>query len=250
MLARMWNSIKSYLKFCSFAFSEDYQQKGWYKRLSTIYIRADKLVSIILGTTLSALVIFYLYPHRDLVLNNKRWSAIVILSTFSLFLLYLIGAIKRFHERVVNEMEARRKSQLKELCLQYYSDLLDANKRMLTVEKFGRLSGRADELAKQLLFNEKEPLPARLLQWWSNDLENDINERFGSDAFKGIFGSLDRYNPVPLEPDKQETFIRERQQEILKLIGGQYLQSYDIAEKTKPKEVAGEKRALADHFYQ
>lgn len=86
--------------------------------LSTIYIRANKLVGYLLGTTLSALVLLYLYLHRGVILNNKRWAAIIFLSVFSLFLLYLITAIKRFHERTLSEVSASLVSAVNDLKVQ------------------------------------------------------------------------------------------------------------------------------------
>jgi hypothetical protein len=107
-LCAKWDRINSYFKFCGCVLAEDYRQKGRYKKLKGTYTRANQVVGAVLGTTLSAGIIgYYLYPHRNLLLNNKRWAAIVILSALLLFLLHLVGAIKRFYERAVSELSQR-----------------------------------------------------------------------------------------------------------------------------------------------
>jgi hypothetical protein len=108
-LCAKWGRISSYLKFCGRVLAEDYRQKGWFKKLKGTLTLANLIISLLVGSTLSAWPINrYLYPHRDLFLNNRRWTAIVILSALVLFLLHLIGAIKRFHERTVSELSQRK----------------------------------------------------------------------------------------------------------------------------------------------
>ena len=78
--------------------------------MSTTYVRLDKVIHYVLGTTLSAVMLYLIFSKRASLLNHKRWVAIVCLSALTAFLLWLIGAIKRFHERTVAEMRERHKS--------------------------------------------------------------------------------------------------------------------------------------------
>jgi hypothetical protein len=121
----MLDKLKSFFKvwsFCYLALVDDYGRSRWYKNMSTTYVRLDKVVNLLLGGGLVSFAVYYFYSHSQLLLNNKRWVAIIVLSVIAAFLLFLIGSIKRFHERTVADLTDNlheRVGRLKELCEVY-----------------------------------------------------------------------------------------------------------------------------------
>ena len=101
----MWKRIKPYLVFCGLALKEDSQHWEWYKTMRATYIKANKAFNFVLGTTVSAALLLIIWKNSDYLRNHKRWMAIVLLAGIILFLLWLVGVIKRFHDRAAHRHE-------------------------------------------------------------------------------------------------------------------------------------------------
>jgi hypothetical protein len=106
----MLGKLKSCFKvwtFCRDALAEDLKQRRWYAIMSTTFAFAQKhnWVKRLIGWVLAASIPAYYvgYQYRAFLLSHKRWVAIIALSIVVAFLLRLIVAIKRFHERTVNQ---------------------------------------------------------------------------------------------------------------------------------------------------
>jgi hypothetical protein len=122
----MWKTVSSHVKFCLRAITDDLQDRRWYVVIRIILHTLNKVFQSMLGLGIIALVLWLAYLCRATLLTNKRWSAIVLLFTLSLFLVYLTTAIRRFHEKTVADLTDdltdkinQRSDRLKELCEVY-----------------------------------------------------------------------------------------------------------------------------------
>ena len=99
---------------------------------------------------------------------------------------------------------------------------------MMNIEVLSRLTGRAEEVHKQL----DAPLsPESAVKWWSNDLENVIDERFGLDARMYVIGTAERYLRMPKSEYEVTHLLTERHKRIRRLIAMQYLGPDEITKK-------------------
>lgn len=186
----MWNEIKSYFKFCGLALAQDYHHSRWYRLLSATYVRANKIANYALGTTTSALVILGVYSYRATLLSNKRWVAIVTLSLVVVFLLWLIGVVKRYHERTLNEITLElgramedmraREERIHELTLAYgmaleASHLIEVFHDVLPQDRLKHLQAYIHEaMLKSLGAEERD----RFLKWEPPLPDRDDAQKF------------------------------------------------------------------------
>lgn len=106
-LMRVWGSLKADVQFCVHAVRQENAERRWYKIVSTTFNRMNKFVSTVVGSSILTSTIALIYTNRDFLLNNKRWVAIVLLSLLTFFLMWVALTVRRFHERVAGELNAR-----------------------------------------------------------------------------------------------------------------------------------------------
>src|SRR5260370_20897983 len=104
-LASMRNSrIVGYVRFCfgvlRTAYGHEKSRQSRRYKLMTLGSRIARWANIAFGS-ITSLGLIYAYLKYVFPLISKRSWSIIFLSVFVLFLLFLIEAIKRFHERTV-----------------------------------------------------------------------------------------------------------------------------------------------------
>jgi hypothetical protein len=182
----MWNSIKSHAAFCWIAFAQDIQRWRWYRKVSTTYARLNKVIAFLFGGGLVSLIVIYLLiPHGASFSNNKRWVAIVILSAVVLFLLYLIGAIKRFHESTIDELTARHQTEVSSW--RGHAD---------TVFRLSFTYGLAQQ-AQHTIHFFRRAMPKDELQYLDANINSSIHNTLGTAARDS------HYEQMPPLPDKE-----------------------------------------------
>lgn len=148
--------------------------------MSTTYIRLDKTIGIFFGTTLSALVILGIYSYGTPLLHYKRWVAIAVLSTLVLFLLYLIGAIKRFHESVVKELNS------------------DFKTRAGNIYKLSLAAGYAEQIDR--LHVERKEVPRKMYEDFKLQLLVALQSCYGKDGISIFYGNNSDKIAIPDDP--------------------------------------------------
>lgn len=178
---------------------------------------SKKASNLILGSSLSALVLLYVvYAYREVFLHNKRWVAIVALAVITAFLLWLIGAIKRFHERTVN-------------------------KRVWIAEN---LSSRAAGLDEHFICRQT-PADKEFLQAWLNGAENDIKNCLGIDAVKGFYDGSDAGKPPPDTLDAQIWWMRKYTGKLRLIVRDQYIPLAPVRLSKKQRKAIEQAEASA-----
>jgi len=190
--------------------------------MSATYVRLDKLISFVLGTTLSALVLLGVYSYRDTLSGNKRWVAIIALSLLSAFLLWLIGAIKRFHERMVHELKA--------------SYLAEIGTWRIHADKVWRLSftyGMAQQAQHTIDFFRRA-MPKDELQYLDANINSNIHNTLGAAARDSHYEHMPQ---LPEEAESQGAWIRSHCWRLEKLIERERQAQLSAHTATPPKQL-------------
>jgi ABC-type multidrug transport system fused ATPase/permease subunit len=201
----MLDKLKSCFKlwtFCRDALAEDFKQKRWYAIMSTTVALAKrdtwytKLAKWLINLAWGALVpVGLAYWYRAFLLSHKRWVAIVALSVLVMFLVRVIVAVKRFHERTVDGL------------------LLDSNNRMLVIESLGWHIGMIEEHFSSR--REMHELPDKgVLEAWLNGAAECIKSRLGHDAFKAFYDGSETGIAVPETAERQLDWIRKYKRKL------------------------------------
>jgi hypothetical protein len=214
-LRAMWDSIKSYFKFCGHAVREQLRQSRWLKSIKTAY----KVIAFI-----STLILLW-WSLREIVEAlpplGKRWWAIIILSFVIACLLTLIGVIKSFHERTVREVNELHERTVAEASAGYKS-------RARIIEKLSYVNGLAEEIDKRYWINKESPKPSKEeLEIWCGFLTTALHDSYGTSGIN-IF-TYD--NPEAIKvPDDPYLWFRMTRDRLSKLITEQ-LQAQLITRK-------------------
>jgi len=204
------SNTKDYIVFCWHALKEDVEQSRLYVGLTRTLRLADKVANAVLGSTLSALIIGLVFVYREPVLRNKRWTAIAVLLISVAFLLWLIGSIKRFHERTVN-------------------------RRVWIADKLGRYPAAIEEHFSVL----RSAADKEFLQGWLNGAAHDIEDWLGSDALKRFYDGSDAGKPPPDTLDEQVRWMRKYAGKLNMLVRDQYVE-------INPKPLTKKQKAIID----
>jgi hypothetical protein len=218
-LAAMLDKLKSCFKvwtFCRNALVEDCKRWRWCIIVRIAFQTLNKFVQNILGLGVIALLLGFVYRYRETLLTHKRWCAIVLLSFITAFLLWLIGAIKRFHERTIN--------------------------RSVWIAE--QLSSRAAGLEEHFI-QRKTPADKEFLEAWLNGAAHDIKDYLGLDALKGFYDGLDAGKPPPDTLDAQRGWMRKYTGKLRFIVKDQYIPIPPVRLSRKQRKAADLAQASA-----
>ena len=97
----MWNWLKSYFQFCGRAVKDNFKRSRWYVHM--------KAISWLISTVLSVIGVLYIIRKLYPLLSGATW-AIIGLSVFIVFLLFIIENVRRFHFRIVSELNIQHRA--------------------------------------------------------------------------------------------------------------------------------------------
>lgn len=209
----MLEKLRPYPAFSRQALAEDYKHWKWRERISKTIHRADKATNLILGSSLSAVVLLTIYAYRDGLLQHKRWIAIAVLSVITAFLLWLIGATKRLHERTINK----------------------------SVWIAENLSSRATMLEEHFTCR-RQPADKEFLEAWLNGAAHDIKDALGVAAVERFYEGSGEGKPVPNTLDAQIWWTRRFTGKLHIIVKEQYIPLAPVR-LSKKKAAAARKAA-------
>jgi hypothetical protein len=188
----MWDRIKSYFVFCRAALADDYKHSRWYKKVSDPYTKANLWAGWIFGGTISSLALgYFVWQNWDFFEQNWRWVLVGLLSLFTLFLVWLIGAIKRFHERTVGELTETQKTLLAR-----------ARRQIDVVWKLSTAFGMAQQASHTVDFFYGS-LPMDDLKYLEGNIRQTVDAYFNNDRdSKAAF-----YKARPKRPEEGDSQI-------------------------------------------
>jgi len=170
------------------------------------------------------------------ILQNKRWTAIIILVVLVLFAMWLLAAVKRFHRATLDEMYAAQE--------QTHRDL-DHLARL--IERLTLLEGRSDALYF-LLENRSwndHPLASIAIhkdeiRYHEADIYNTFRDRLGSTAVEEHF---QRLGPITEKLYEQKNRIQAHRNKLHELLQLDRAQRREINHKAAVRKQDALKRA-------
>lgn len=108
----MWSYIKAYFNFCALAFREVFKPIVSRKLVKWLYLLIAFVLSVIVSDFLGIPLLELSKPVFELL--PVLWWVIVLLAIVIIFLLFLIDGSRRFHGRVINELNAAQREEISE----------------------------------------------------------------------------------------------------------------------------------------
>jgi hypothetical protein len=134
--------------------------------LAITYTRANKWAGWIFGGTVSSLLLFVAYQNREWLLERSSAVAVILLSLSATFMIWLIGALIRFHERTVADSAQRHKALLGNAIVQ-----------MDTVWKLSTAFGMAQQGSNQI-YQLDNPLSVDQMRYLDSNIRELIAFHF------------------------------------------------------------------------
>jgi hypothetical protein len=224
----MWGYIKSYADFCATSITRLLYRHRWFSSVKTIYKVLAFMASLVLLWWSLREIVERLPPI------GKRWWTIVTLSIVVTLFLILIGFIKNFHERTVNEIYEANEGITTE-----YADCAKQIEWLMLVR------GRGDTLSSLLEADNAQPLSRLEIQLYESDLRNTL-DRFGpnwaNSHFEGfsaavpnsLSGQRDRIN---VHRNRLHDFIQARRAHRLAIAGKANSQKQEVLTTYRRKEL-------------
>ena len=168
--------------------------------------------------SITSLGLIYAYVKYVYPLISKRSWGIVFLSLFVLFLLFLIGAIKRVHERTVNT----------------------------SVWIAEHLSSRAAMIEEYFVcLQPKQLADKEYLEAWLNGAAHDIRDCLGDHAVKGFYDGSDVGKPPPENIEAQILWMRRYAGKLRMIIKDQYITVPPVRMSKKKRKMIEEAKDSA-----
>lgn len=176
----------------------------------SVFQRINRSLEVILGSGIVALLIYLVYNYVP-ILENKRWTAIVILFCLVLAAMWFLAAAKRLHQATLAEVYAAQEQTIRDL------DHLAKRIELLTL-----LEGRSDALYFLLdnrSWNDHEMAGIAIhkseIRYHEADLQNTFRERLGSTAAQEYF---QRLGPIPDKLYEQKARIEAHRNKLHELL--------------------------------
>lgn len=214
-------------KFFTAVLRNEFSRPNW-QPLVSLFRRINKTLEVILGSGVVALLFYLIYNYVP-ILDNKRWTAIVILSFFALAAMSLLSAAKRFYRSTLAEVYGAQEQTSRDL------DHLTKRIELLTL-----LEGRSDALYFLLEsrgWNDHPlagiPIHKSEIQYHEADIQNTFRDRLGSTAAQEYF---DRLGPIPEKLYEQKARIEAHRYQLHKLLQAERAAQLQINSKTSDQK--------------
>jgi len=163
-------------KFLAAVLRNEFSRSKW-QAIVTISKRINRTLEVILASGIVALFVYLIYNYVP-VLQNKRWTAIVILVCLGLAAKCLLAAARRFHQSTLADIYAVQEQTSRDL------DFLSKGMELLTL-----LMGRCDALYFLLdnrSWHDHELAGVAIhkseIRYHEAELYNTFRDRLGSNA--------------------------------------------------------------------
>jgi len=93
--------------------ANEFSRPNW-QPIVSLFLRINKTLEVILGSGVVALLVYLIYNYVP-ILDNKRWTAIVILAFLALAAMWLLSAAKRFHRSTLAEVYGAQEQTSRDL---------------------------------------------------------------------------------------------------------------------------------------
>ena len=164
---------------------------------------------------ITSLTLGYLYLQYGFPQLSKRWWAIIFLSIFSIFLLFLVWVIKRFHERTVKELNIEHESEAK-----------TRQKHITHIERLTYVRGMAFQAHYEV--DSGQTLPKEILDYLDANINQTLWNCFNNpELMEKHYAGL---KPIPTTGDKQRWWLEAHLSRLNEIIERERQQS--IARKT------------------
>jgi hypothetical protein len=173
-------------QFCIAVIRNEFSRPKWQPVLS-IYRKLDRTLDLLLGLGAVGGILYLIYKYVP-ILDNKRWTAIVILAGLLVLAAWFLGAVKRFHKSTLVEVYKAQEEMNRQL---------EASAKR--IEFLTLLLGRSDALYMLLdnrRWNDNDNDNAGVaiakseVRYHEADIQNTFRERLGSEGVADYFQKL------------------------------------------------------------